>query len=338
MEEIGMNAAVTGGTGFLGQVVVRMLLERGDSVRVLFRKPQDGEMMRSWGAEPVQGDVTLPNGCDGLVRPGDTVYHGAARVDMTGPWAEFARTTIEGTRVLLRACLPLKPRRFVYLSSAAVYLGKDVTPPVCVDRTPANPFPYNFYAVAKLEAENIIRAECEKAGVPWSIVRLGFLYGPNNRALFKHFVSMLKKNRMFIVGDGQNRIATLYVDDAARAVVLAGTHPAATGRIYDVASDERVTQQQYVDSTAEALGLPRPARHIGRGVARVGSGIMEFFANLTGRESQFTRAMVMLISADQEVDTTRIRNELGWRPEMSFKEGMRLTSEWRQQLPPGTLG
>jgi 2-alkyl-3-oxoalkanoate reductase len=331
-----MNAAVTGGTGFLGQVVVRMLLHRGDSVRVLVRKPADEAMMRSWGAEPVRGDVTSPNGCDGVARPGDTVFHGAARVDMTGPWDVFAKTTIEGTRVLLKACLPLKPARFVYLSSAAIYLSEGVVSPVSVDRTPAAPLPYNYYAVAKLEAENVIRAECEKAGVPWSIVRLGFLYGPGNRALFKHFVPLLKKKSLYIVGDGQNRIATLYVDDAARATLLAGTHPAATGRIYDVASDERVTQQGYVEATADALGLPRPTRHIGKGLAFAGASVVEFFANLLGRESTYTRAMVKLMSVDQEVDTARIRNELGWKPEMAFKEGMRLTDEWRRQQPADT--
>ncbi len=333
-----MNTAVTGGTGFLGQVVVRMLLERGDSVRVLVRKSQDEAMMRSWGAEPVRGDVTHPNGCDLLVRAGDTVYHGAARVDMTGPWEEFAKTTIEGTRYFLNTCLPVKPARFVYLSSAAVYLGENAVSPVSVDRTPAEPFPYNYYAVAKLRAEHLIRAECDKAGVPWSIVRLGFLYGPGNRALFRHFVPLLKKNRLFIVGDGQNRIATLYVEDAARSVVLAGTHPAAVGKIYDVASDERVTQREYVDATADALDLPRPTRHVGQRLAFYGAGAVEFFSGLFGRDPKYTRAMVMLMSSDQEVDSGRIRNELGWRPEMTFKDGMQLTAEWRRRQPPEEFG
>ena len=328
-----MNVSVTGGTGFIGQVLVRMLVERGDDVRVLVRKPEDHARIRAMGAVPVGGDLTRPGGCDGLVRAGDTVYHGAARVDMSGRWEEFAQTTIEGTRRLLEAALPARPARFVYISSAAVYLGKGVSGSVAADRTPANPFHYNLYAVAKIEAENLVRSECERAGVDWSIVRLGFLYGPGNRPLLARFVPLLERDLVFVIGDGTNRIATLYVDDAARAIVLAGTHPAAAGKIYDVTSDEHVTQREYLDATADAVGLPRPTRSAGHRIAYVGATLAELWARLVGGESPFNRAMVVLMGADQVVDSRRIRNELGWEPRMTFQEGMRRMKEWYHSQP-----
>ncbi len=326
-----MNAAVTGGTGFLGRVLVRMLVEQRAAVRVLFRQPKDEADLRALGAVPVPGDLTEPGGCDKLVEPGDVIFHIAARVDMTGPWEAFARTTIEGTRLLLQAALPRTPSRFVYASSASVYLGEGVTGSVCADRTPTNPLQDNFYARAKLEAEDLIRRECDKAGCPWTLVRLGFLYGPGNRALLNNFIPLAQRKLLYIIGDGENRIASLYVDDAARAMLLAGTHPAAERKIYDVASDERVTQRQYICETAKALDVAPPKRTVGLTTAVVGAKIASVLARLVGKEAPFNRPMVVLMAVDQELDSSRIRTELEWQPQVRFEEGMRLTRDWHRQ-------
>ena len=326
-----MNAAITGGTGFFGRSLLRMLPAQADEVRVLVRRAEDEPAMRALGALPIPGDLTHPGGCDGLVRQGDVVFHAAARVDMTGSWSQFVETTVEGTRRLLETVLPHRPARFVYVSSASVYSPTQARSGAAADRTPTNPPRNSFYARAKLAAENLTRTECARAGCPWTIVRLGFLYGPNNRALLKYFVPLLARRGLCVIGDGCNRIATLYVDDAARAVLLAGTHPAAADRIYDVASNEPVTQQEYLDASADALDLPRPARHVPRTVACAAAGVAELWARLRGRQPQFTRAMVVLMSVDQVLDASRIRKELAWRPEVSFKEGMQRMHAWHRE-------
>ncbi|NLX24327.1 MAG: NAD(P)-dependent oxidoreductase [Phycisphaerae bacterium] len=327
-----MTAAVTGGTGFLGGALVEMLLCRGSRVRVLHRRPEDEVRIRSWGAEPVRGDLCVSNGCDGLVSEGDVVFHSAARVDMVGSWRQFRETTIEGTRHLLEAALPRRPGRFVYISSAAVYSPQAAGQPISAGRTPTRPAHYNFYGRAKLEAEALVRRRCRQAGCPWTIVRLGFMYGPRNQALFRHFVPMARRNELFIVGDGQNRIATLYLDDAARAVLLAGTHPAAFGRIYDVAADERVTQRTFLDATCDALGLPRTRRQV-RSVtmAHLLATMEDCFARLAGRLPMASRAMVALMAADQIVDASLARKELGWSPQVGFEQGIRRMGEWYRQ-------
>src|SRR3990172_329473 len=116
-----MNATVTGGTGFLGEALVRLLVPRAEAVRLLVRRSEDEQRVRSWGAEPVRGDLDSSSGCAGLVRPGDVVFHAAARVDLRGSFADFCETTVEGTRRLLEQALPQGPARFVYVSSGAVY-------------------------------------------------------------------------------------------------------------------------------------------------------------------------------------------------------------------------
>jgi nucleoside-diphosphate-sugar epimerase len=327
-----MNAAVTGATGFFGMALVKVLLQRGYRVRALVRRREAARQMRALGAEPVLGDLTEPNGCDELVADGDAVFHAAARVDMSGRWEKFRRTTIDGTRHLLDAALPRQPRRFVYISSGAVYTPVAAPSGFCADRTPTRPAAYDFYGRAKLAAERLVRSACERSGCPWTILRLGFLYGAGNRALLNHLVPLAKLKRLFIIGPGNNRIATLYVDDAARATVLASTQPAAEYKIYDVASDEPVTQRQFIDATTDALDLPRTNRRIRKGVALFSAWLIERLADWTGHEAHISRAVVTLMSTDQVMDTRRTRTELGWRPEVSFAEGMRRTQEWHRRL------
>jgi len=327
-----MNAAVTGASGFFGMALVKVLLRRGYRVRALVRRQEAARQMGALGAEPVLGDLTEPNGCDKLVADGDAVFHAAARVDMSGRWEKFQRTTIAGTRHLLAAALPRQPRRFVYISSGAVYAPAAALGGFCADRTPTRPAAYNFYGRAKLAAERLVRSECERSGCPWTILRLGFLFGAGNRALLNHLVPLAKCNRLFIIGPGNNRIATLYIDDAVRATVLAATQPAAEYKIYDVASDEPVTQRQFIDAMTDTLDLPRTNRRIRKGAALFSAWLIEQLSSWTDREAHISRAVVTLMSVDQMVDTRRIRAELGWRPEVSFVEGMRRTREWHRRV------
>jgi nucleoside-diphosphate-sugar epimerase len=323
-----MNAAVTGGSGFFGGALVRALLERGDRVRALVRREAAAAELRSFGVEPVIGDLAEPDGCDGLVAEGDVLFHAAARVDMSGRWDKFQRTTIDGTRHLLAAVLPRRPRRVVYISTGAVYAAGGNESGLCAGRTPTRPAGYNFYGRAKLAAERLVQTECARAGCPWTILRLGFLFGAENRALLGHFVPLAEHDRLFIIGSGDNRIATLYIEDAVRAAILAGKAPVAAGKVYDVASDEHVTQREFIDATTDALGLPRCRRRIGRRLALLCAWLVDWLSAWANHESHISRATVALMSTDQVVDATRIRAELGWRPEVRFDEGIRRTREW----------
>ena len=323
-----MNAAVTGGSGFFGGALVRALRRRGDRVRALVRREEAAADMRALGAEPLIGDLTHLDGCDRLVAEGDVVFHAAARVDMSGRWEKFQRTTIDGTRCLLATALPRRPQRFVYISSGGVYAANANQSAPCAERTPARPARHNFYGRAKLAAERLVQAECQRAACPWTILRLGFLFGAGNRALFNHFVPLARLNRLFVIGSGDNRIATLYIDDAVRAAVLAGEAPAAAGKVYNVASDERVTQRDFINATTDALDLPPCRRQIGRRLALLGAWLVDRVSNWANHESHISQAVVTLMSTDQALDSGRIRAELGWRPEVSFEDGMRRTRQW----------
>ena len=206
-----------------------------------------------------------------------------------------------------------------------------------MEHTPAAPLRLNGYGRAKLEAENLVRAACARAGCPWTIVRLGCtVYGPGHSPLLRNFVPLASRGRVWVIGDGQNQYATLYVDDAAQAVLQVGTHAAAGGKIYDVASEEPVTQREFLNAIADALGVPRPRRHL-RGrlawrLAYLAAALGEVWGWLGGAPPLVNRSLLLLMGADQAVDTGPIRRELGWQPQVSFREGTRRMGEWYRTL------
>jgi nucleoside-diphosphate-sugar epimerase len=156
----------------------------------------------------------------------------------------------------------------------------------------------------------------------------------------RNFVPLAARGLVWVVGDGENQFATLYVDDAARAVLQAGTHPAAGGRIYDVASGEPVTQREFLNAMSDALGISRPRRHLrGRvalALANFAGALGEAWAWLGGTPPPVNRYLLLLMGTDQIVDAGPIRRELGWQPQVDFREGARRMGEWyRRQGRPG---
>src|SRR3970040_1307845 len=98
-----MKALVTGATGFLGSHIVERLMQRGDDVRALVRPSSDTRLLREWGVELVNGDVTQPDSLLAAMSGIEAVYHTAAMVSEWDPWRDFQTVTIDGTRNVLRA-------------------------------------------------------------------------------------------------------------------------------------------------------------------------------------------------------------------------------------------
>lgn len=315
-----MNALLTGAGGALGQSLCRLLVQQGWRVVALHRNPDWADPLRSLGATPLQADLESPLSTNNLDTSDAVVIHAAARVEQRGRWPEFERGTVHTTRNLLSAILPQRPQRVVYVSSGSVYPPTLAGTPVSADRTPAGPPHWNLYARAKLAAEELTRSACDAAGVPWSILRLGFLYGAMGAGPDDLWRRALRRGLLRIIGDGSNRIATLHVDDAAEAVRLATFAPIVPGRIYDVASDEPVTQAEWLAAHAQQLGHPAPQRRISRFVARSAAALFEGLMLRLRPNARHWRSMVELMSADQRVDCAAIRDELGWRAQRSFAD------------------
>lgn len=323
-----MRAFVTGGTGFVGGELIRALRAAGHPVRALVRPSGDRAAVERAGAEPFPGDLdqpaTLAAACDGC----DVVYHAAARVDIVGSTDEFHRTTVAGTAALLDAARRAGVRRFVHVSSCAVYHPRQFRAGVIREDTPVLPPPrWSRYGRAKLAAERLI---CEATDIDWSILRLGWVYGPGNRSYRQYLQPFLRDRKLRIIGRGDNPLALVHVDDAARAILLAGTQPAASRRILLVAHDEPITQRQFMDALADAFAAPRIKDSIPFAAAFAFAAVCEWLG-LRPLQGTLSRNGICLTGLPQRLDCSATRQLLNWTPEIPFTAGMRDTADWFRQ-------
>lgn len=324
-----MRAFVTGGSGFVGSHLIERLIERGDSVRALARPTSDHAFLRSLGAEIVIGDIENADSLKDACADCDVCYHAAARVDMIGSEADFRRTTIDGTRDLLKAAAASGVRRFVHVSSCGAYHPKLYTTGVPINEaTPMREPPRWFmYGRAKYRAERVVMEECPDA-MEWVIVRLGYVFGPRNRTLREYVEPAMRDPMMSILGNGRNPMAMVYVDDVARAIAAAGAVPAAAGRALIAAGTEHVSQQAYFDALADGFGMPRVKKRTPYWIAYLAGWIGEFIFRSGIRATSIRRASVALTGLPQQIDCKETQTLLNWTPDVSFSDGMKRAFDW----------
>ncbi len=325
-----MRVLVTGATGFLGSHLVDRLAERGDEVRALVRPTSDTAHLRAKAVELVTGDVaraaTLPAVMEGV----DVVYHAAAMVGDWGPWRDFEQATITGTRNVFRTAAAAGVPRVLHVSTDGVYAFSALRGRVTESSTLERNFGWlDYYRRSKSAAERIARRYMRSGRTGVTIVRPGFLLGERDRSIFPGVVEFLESNTAAYLGDGNNRLPYVYAGDVAEACILGATREEATGRIYNVASDEKVTQRSLFEAVAAASGLKPPARAVPFPVVYAAAFLMEAWCALNGRRSRpsLTRFSVNVLALDYREDCSRIRRELGWEPTVPLLEAIQRASE-----------
>jgi len=322
---------VTGATGFLGSHIVERLVMEGSAVRVLVRPTSDTRFLDRLPVEKVVGDLSNRTGLDRFCEGMDVVYHAAARVSDWGPWAAFQRDTVEATRNLAHAAHKTGVRRFVHISSVGVYaprrgegLAIDETSPLGGgDR-------WSRYRRAKALAEEVLWALHRDDGLPLTVMRPGWIYGPRDTTILPRFHRVLTAGAVRILGDGQNRISAIFVGDMVEACLIAAGNDRAVGQAYNCTGEGVITQQTFVDLWADALGCPRPHRRIPYGVAMSAASVWEWMGRLVGRRTPplITRYGVRIMGRFVHFPADKARLELGWTPKVSYEEGIRLTAQW----------
>ncbi|MBI4719203.1 MAG: NAD-dependent epimerase/dehydratase family protein [Planctomycetes bacterium] len=330
-------ALVTGGTGLLGSHIAEQLRAGGVTVRAVCRSGADVSFLRSIGVQVVPGDLTDPEdlrrACDGV----DTVYHAAARVGDWGPWADFVRVSIDGTRHLLTAAAEARVRRFLHISSISVYgyvngEGKvfDETAPLGV-----NLYRWAYYTRAKVEAERMAWQMHAGGRLPVTVIRPSWLYGPRDRATLPRLIESLRLRKLKLIGDGANRLNVVHAGNVAEASILAAQSDRAAGEAYNCSHDGVLTQREYFRLIAQTLGEPEVTASVPYGVARTAAFVLECFGHLfrTRRPPLVTRYAVWLMGRRCFFECRKIKDHLGWSSRVSYAEG--IPAAVRDVLGPG---
>ncbi|MGH2534381.1 MAG: NAD-dependent epimerase/dehydratase family protein [Thermomicrobiales bacterium] len=301
-----MKVFVTGATRVLGQPVVRLLIERGDTVRALSRSEDGDRELQALGAEPVRADLFDLASPRAAVGDADAVLHLATRIPpasaMGDPaaWVENDRIRVEGTRNLVDAALATAAEVVVYPSITFIYPDRGDNWTDATTTEPASDAALASTRVAEAEV-----ARFAAAGGRGVSLRMGNFYGPTSSHT-QEALAYARQGMAGVIGPDDAYQAMIWVDDAASAIVAAMER--APSGVYDVVDDEPLTKRELVAAIAAGIG-DAPLQRIPASAVRAAIG----------------PDMFEIMSRGQRVSNQRFKEVTGWAPSVpNAREGWRI--------------
>ncbi|MBA3825469.1 MAG: NAD-dependent epimerase/dehydratase family protein [Ktedonobacterales bacterium] len=317
-----MQTLVTGGTGFLGHHVARMLLAQGDAVRLMGRDFSAVADVLAAGAMPITMDLRDAAAVAAACEGSEIVYHIGAKSEPWGRRADFFAINVGGTAAVIAGCQRHAVRRLVYVSSpSVVFDGRDQ-----INATEAVAYPRHFasvYSLTKKLGED--RVNAARDSLETVILRPKAIFGPGDRALLPRLIAAARRGRLPQIGDGRNRVDLTYVANVAHALRLAGTAPAAVGHTYTITNDAYPVLWDVIRQALAHLGLSTALRRVPLGAALAAAGLLEASSTVTGREPTLTRYSASILGRTQTYDIGAARRDLGYSPIVSLADGIART-------------
>ena len=321
-----MRFLVTGGGGFLGEHLVRRLLDRGDEVRVLGRSryPQ----LEDWGVPCLRGDVRDPEAAAKAVEGVDGVFHVAARVGYWGRYSEYESINVGGTQALLDAARAAGVPRLVYTSSPSVVIGPQGELRGADETTPPPERYLSSYGPTKAEAERRVLAASGE-GLQTAALRPHFIFGPKDPQIAPRLVERSRQGRLVQVGDGTNMVDVCYIDncvDAHVALMDALAEPGArsAGQAYFLGDAAPVNLWAFSGRVLEGLGAPPVTRQISFKAAwALGLALEGVFKLLPpSREPPLTRMAAVILGTSHYFSHAKAARDFGYDPRVKTDEGL----------------
>lgn len=228
---------VTGGTGFIGQSLIRHLTEGGKPVRILLRpSPKSPKLPRGISVEAAVSSLRDERGLRAALKDVDTVVH-LAGGERYGSRSDLEAVDVEGSKVLAQACNQAGVRRIIYLS----HLGADRASAFTVFK-------------AKAIAEHFLM----NSGVNTTIVRSAVVYGPNDQ-FTTSFVRLFKLSPFIflIPGDGHNLLQPIWVEDLTTCIRLIIDDDSSSNQVFSIGGGEYLTLREVLEDVMIASGHKR---------------------------------------------------------------------------------
>ena len=339
-------ALVTGATGLVGSHLVERLLSDGWSVRALTRRP---ELARGTLPERVElraGDVLDEASFVAAAAGAHVVFHAAANIIVSGGWAAFSATNIEGTRNAVAAAERARAR-LLHVSSVAVYgpssrydsarLGRRTD-----ESTSLTPLPERaFYARSKRESEELVLRAHSEGRIWATAVRPDVIYGRRDRQFVPRIATLLMRGvPVPLLRGGRAVMAIVNAANVADGAILAATSDVAGGKAYNLANDYPVTVRRFFELAGEGLGrrplfVPLPL-WAARGALRAIKAAAKAVSG--GRFTIVSNSAIDFIAEDNPFSSELAKRELGWAPATRPETGVPEAFRWWRENNKGATG
>jgi nucleoside-diphosphate-sugar epimerase len=328
MKALSKNMLVTGGGGFLGKAIVRHLLTEGHQVASFSRNRHAA--LDAMGVKQYHGDIANAGAVREAVRGRDAVFHVAAKAGVWGAYADYFQSNVTGTQHVISACKSCRVPLLIYTSSpSVVFSGKDMQG---VDESV--PYPDHYHAPYPQTKAMAERAVIAAADVDLKTVSLRphLIWGPEDNHLVPRIIARADSLRQ--VGDGTNLVDTIYIDNAARAHLLAMAalekDPAVSGRVYFISDDDPISLWEMVNRILDAAGKPPVARKISPSAAYAIGTVLEWVYRMFGisGEPKMTRFVARELTTAHWFDISAAKRDLGYAADVSIDEGMKRLKTW----------
>ncbi len=322
---------VTGGGGFLGRAIAEKLLARGDKVRSFSRG--DYPELRALGVEVVQGDLADKESVRQACQGQDIVYHVAAKPGVWGKYEDYYEANVTGTINLVEACKEEGIKYFIYTSSpSVVFNGQGMEN---VDESVPYPEHYHaHYPKTKAIAEKYV-IEASEEDFRTISLRPHLIWGPRDNHLVPRILARAKSLRQ--VGDGKNKVDTIYIDNAADAHIQAADHlekkPELSGRVYFISQDDPRPLWEIVNKILAAGGKPPITRKVSVAFAyRVGAILETIYKIFRLRgEPKMTRFLAGELGTSHWFNISAAKKDFAYVPQVGIEEGFDRLREWLEQ-------
>ena len=327
-----MKALVTGGGGFLGKAVVRQLVERGNDVQSFSRGNYPD--LEKLGVAQNRGDLANAKAISRAVSGCDIVFHVGAKAGYWGPYKEYYYANVIGTENVINACKKHGVRRLVYTSSPSVVFGEQKMEGA--DESVPYPDPKRYmapYPKTKAMAEQLVLKANSKELATVSL-RPHLIWGPGDNHLFPRIINKAKAGRLMFIGKGDNLIDIVYIENAAKAHLLAADRlfpgSSISGNVFFITNGEPRSMKEIINNIMEISGLHEINRSVNPKIAYLAGWILETIHKLLKlkKEPLVTRFIAEEFSKAHWFDISAARNELDYKPEeYSIDRGMHLLRE-----------
>ena len=315
------NAFVTGGSGFVGKLLIECLLARGVRVAALARSETAATAVRKLGAEACRGDLQDHQAVAEGMRGCDTVFHIAGHLTEWDPYEVFYTANVVGTRTMLAAAKVAGAKTFVAAGVAAVVMGRPKSMKDITEDEPLQSPAWGPYIATKAEADLMV-LKADSPDLRTVVVRPPLIWG-EGMPMLDAMVVAAKSGQFALLDGGQQILSTSHVENVVECLILAAERGRG-GEAYYVTDGVDLTLKEVMTELLGTRGVPPINRSAPFGIVWRMAAVMEGIWRLFRIRSKppITRQTLRMIGQDFTLNISEARRDLGYAPIATWRQGI----------------